>query len=104
MVRSQVLYPTELQPRSLALWRGGKLAINHLSSIGRQLTDLCRAGDTASGPGELPLLIRAYGRDRPQMTANLLRLLGDAGAVLEDMEQLVVRERLTLDVLVRLLS
>ncbi len=51
---------------------------------------------------ELPLLIRVSGRDRPRLTRDLLRLLGDAGAVLEDMEQLVVRERLTLDVLVRL--
>jgi phosphoserine phosphatase len=51
---------------------------------------------------ELPLLIRVYGQDRPRVTSDLLQLLGDAGAVLEDMEQLVVRERLTLDVLVRL--
>ena len=51
---------------------------------------------------ELPLLIRVSGPDRPSLTRDLLRLLGDAGAVLEDMEQLVVRERLTLDVLVRL--
>ena len=51
---------------------------------------------------ELPLLIRVYGADRPRVTAELLQLLGDAGAVLEDVEQLVVRERLTLDVLVRL--
>ena len=42
------------------------------------------------------------GRDRPSLTRDLLQLLGGAGAVLEDMEQLVVRERLTLDVLVRL--
>jgi phosphoserine phosphatase len=58
----------------------------------------------AGGPEEveLPLLIRVYGRDRPGLTADLLRLLGAAGAELEDMEQLVVRERLTLDVLVRL--
>ena len=52
--------------------------------------------------GELPLLIRVYGADRPRVTAELLQMLGDAGAVLEDLEQLVVRERLTLDVLVRL--
>jgi phosphoserine phosphatase len=56
---------------------------------------------TAESP-ELPLLIRVSGADRPRLTLDLLRLLGDAGAVLEDMEQLVVRERLTLDVLVRL--
>lgn len=49
-----------------------------------------------------PLLIRVSGRDRPRLTRDLLRLLGDVGAVVEDMEQLVVRERLTLDVLVRL--
>ena len=46
----------------------------------------------------LPLLIRVSGRDRPSLTRDLLQLLGRAGAVLEDMEQLVVRERLTLDV------
>jgi len=51
---------------------------------------------------ELPLLIRVSGADRPRLTLELLQLLGKAGAVLEDMEQLVVRERLTLDVLVRL--
>lgn len=51
---------------------------------------------------DLPLLIRVSGRDRPSLTRDLLALLGAAGAVLEDMEQLVVRERLTLDVLVRL--
>ena len=49
-----------------------------------------------------PLLIRVSGADRPRLTRDLLTLLGDSGAVLEDMEQLVVRERLTLDVLVRL--
>jgi phosphoserine phosphatase len=53
-------------------------------------------------PTVLPLLIRVSGRDRPNLTRELLELLGRAGAVLEDMEQLVVRERLTLDVLVRL--
>ena len=58
---------------------------------------------STTGTGaELPLLIRAYGRDRPRLTSELLTLLGRAGAVVEDMEQLVVRERLTLDVLVRL--
>ncbi len=49
-----------------------------------------------------PLLIRVSGADRPWLTRDLLALLGNAGAVLEDMELLVVRERLTLDVLVRL--
>lgn len=49
-----------------------------------------------------PLLIRVSGRDRPRLTRDLLALVAAAGAELEDMEQLVVRERLTLDVLVRL--
>ncbi|NYE75235.1 phosphoserine phosphatase SerB [Microlunatus parietis] len=51
---------------------------------------------------EPPLLIRVTGRDRPGLTRDLLRLLAEAGAEVDDMEQLVVRERLTLDVLVRL--
>ena len=50
----------------------------------------------------LPLLIRVSGRDRPRLTRDLLGLVAAAGAELEDMEQLVVRERLTLDMLVRL--
>lgn len=49
-----------------------------------------------------PWLIRIFGHDRPRLTAELLDLLGDEGAELEDMEQLVVRDRLTFDVLVRL--
>ena len=48
-----------------------------------------------------PLLIRVSGRDRPRMIHELLTLLAEAGAAVEDMEQLVVRERLTLDVLAR---
>ncbi len=52
--------------------------------------------------GEPPLLIRVTGRDRPGLTRDLLRLLADARAGIDDLEQLVVRERLTLDVLVRL--
>ena len=60
------------------------------------------AGAGLDAAEELPLLIRVSGRDRPRLTRDLLALLGAAGAVLEDMEQLVVRERLTLDVLVRL--
>ncbi|MBA8795640.1 phosphoserine phosphatase [Friedmanniella endophytica] len=59
------------------------------------------AGEPAAGPRS-PLLIRVSGRDRPRLTADLLRLVAEAGAQVEDMEQLVVRERLTLDVLVRL--
>lgn len=54
------------------------------------------------GEDQLPLLIRVSGQDRPRLTSDLLGLLAGAGAQLEDMEQLVVRERLTLDVLVRL--
>ena len=53
-------------------------------------------------PADSPLLIRVSGADRPRLTRDLLTLLADSGARLEDMEQLVVRERLTLDVLVRL--
>lgn len=49
-----------------------------------------------------PLLIRISGTDRPSLVGDVLTLLARAGAVVEDMEQLVVRERLTLDVLVRL--
>lgn len=52
--------------------------------------------------GEKPLLIRVSGHDRPSLVRDLLALLAEAGALLDDMEQLVVRERLTLDVLVRL--
>ncbi|GAB3929045.1 phosphoserine phosphatase [Microlunatus endophyticus] len=50
----------------------------------------------------VPLLIRVSGRDRPRVIHGLLTLLADAGAAVEDMEQLVVRERLTLDVLARI--
>lgn len=51
---------------------------------------------------ELPLLIRVTGRDRPRVINDVLGLVAAAGAEIEDIEQLVVRERLTLDVLVRL--
>ncbi|HET9648984.1 MAG TPA: phosphoserine phosphatase SerB [Microlunatus sp.] len=51
---------------------------------------------------ERPWLIRIFGRDRPRLTHELLELLATEGAELDDMEQIVVRERLTLDVLVRL--
>lgn len=50
----------------------------------------------------VPLLIRVSGRDRPRVIHELLTLLAEAGAAVEDMEQLVVRERLTLDVLARI--
>ncbi len=39
------------------------------------------------------------GRDRPGITAGLLGVLADSGVELYDMEQVVVRERLTLDLL-----
>ena len=55
-----------------------------------------------TGEDQLPLLIRVSGQDRPRVTSDLLGLIARSGAQLEDMEQLVVRERLTLDVLVRL--
>jgi phosphoserine phosphatase len=46
------------------------------------------------------LLVRCSGRDRPGITTGLLGLLADGGAELFDMEQVVVRDRLTLDLLV----
>jgi phosphoserine phosphatase len=46
------------------------------------------------------VLVHVSGRDRPGITAGLLAVLADAGAELYDMEQVVVRERLTLDLLV----
>ncbi|HEU5486214.1 MAG TPA: phosphoserine phosphatase SerB [Microlunatus sp.] len=57
---------------------------------------------TGEPDDSLPLLIRVSGRDRPRLTRDLLGLVAGSGAQLEDMEQLVVRERLTLDMLVRL--
>ncbi|HEX9889862.1 MAG TPA: ACT domain-containing protein, partial [Nitriliruptorales bacterium] len=46
------------------------------------------------------ILVRVSGRDQPGITAGLLTLLSASGADLYDMEQVVVRERLTLDVLI----
>ncbi len=43
------------------------------------------------------ILVRCTGRDRPGITAGLLGVLDAAGAELYDMEQVVVRGRLTLD-------
>ena len=60
------------------------------------------ADGRSDADAKLPLLIRVSGRDRPRLTRDLLGLVAEAGAQLEDMEQLVVRERLTLDMLVRL--
>jgi phosphoserine phosphatase len=46
------------------------------------------------------LLVRVSGRDRPGITAGLLGVLADHGVRVLDMEQVVVRRRLTLSVLV----
>ncbi|MFA9444786.1 phosphoserine phosphatase SerB [Egicoccus sp. AB-alg6-2] len=46
------------------------------------------------------ILVRCTGRDRPGITTGLLGVLASTGAHLYDMEQVVVRERLTLDLLV----
>lgn len=46
------------------------------------------------------VLVRCSGRDRPGITTGLLGVLARTGAQLYDMEQVVVRERLTLDLLV----
>jgi phosphoserine phosphatase len=46
------------------------------------------------------ILVRCSGRDRPGITTGLLGVLAEGGAQLYDMEQVVVRDRLTLDLLV----
>jgi len=46
------------------------------------------------------ILVHVTGRDRPGLTAGLLGILDEDGVAVYDMEQLVVRERLTLDVLI----
>ena len=48
------------------------------------------------------VLIRVSGRDRPGITAGLLDVLTTTDVAIYDMEQVVVRDRLTLDVLVQL--
>jgi phosphoserine phosphatase len=50
--------------------------------------------------GERTILVRCTGRDRPGITTGLLAVLSSAGAELYDMEQVVVRGRLTLDLLI----
>ena len=50
------------------------------------------------------ILVRCTGRDRAGIVNGLLRVLAEGGADLYDMEQVVVRERLTLDLLVGLRS
>lgn len=46
------------------------------------------------------VLVRLSGRDRPGITAGLMRLLAEAGIDLYDVEQVVVRDRLILGLLV----
>jgi phosphoserine phosphatase len=46
------------------------------------------------------ILVHVSGRDRPGITAGLLRVLAAAEVDVYDMEQVVVRERLTLDILI----
>jgi phosphoserine phosphatase len=50
--------------------------------------------------GLVPQLVRCSGVDRPGITAAVLGSLDEAGAVLLEMDQLVVRGQLTLDLLV----
>lgn len=49
-----------------------------------------------------PLLIRITGADRRGVTSSLLAIAANAEAQVEDMEQIVVRERLSLSMLLRL--
>jgi phosphoserine phosphatase len=46
------------------------------------------------------ILVRCSGRDRPGITTGLLGVLASSGVQLYDMEQVVVRQRLTLDLLI----
>ncbi|HEX2369198.1 MAG TPA: ACT domain-containing protein, partial [Acidimicrobiia bacterium] len=46
------------------------------------------------------ILVRVSGTDRPGITAGLLRVLAAGGADVLDMEQVVVRDRLSLGLLV----
>lgn len=46
------------------------------------------------------ILVRVSGRDRPGITAGLLSVLDQDGVEVYDIEQVVVRERLTLDLLI----
>ncbi len=51
-------------------------------------------------PSSRTILVRCSGRDRPGITTGLLGVLANSDADLYDMEQVVVRERLTLDLLI----
>ncbi len=57
-----------------------------------------------SAPVERPetLLVQVTGTDRPGISAGLLGVLDDVGAGIDDMEQVVIRGRLTLGALVRI--
>lgn len=55
--------------------------------------------DVVDAPA-LQQLVRLSGSDRPGITASLLAALDEAGVVLHEMDQLVVRDNLTLDLLV----
>ncbi len=48
------------------------------------------------------ILVRVSGADRPGITAGLLEIIADAGGMVLDMEQVRIRNRLTLGVLVEL--
>ncbi len=56
--------------------------------------------DTISAMERDTILVRVSGTDRPGITAGLLRVLAAGGAEVLDMEQVVVRDRLSLGVLV----
>ncbi|MEM9712694.1 MAG: phosphoserine phosphatase SerB [Actinomycetota bacterium] len=47
------------------------------------------------------VLVRVSGPDRPGITAGLMGVLADAGATVQDIEQVVVRQRLTLAMVVQ---
>ena len=65
------------------------------------MTDLTTDLTTdATADGTRTILVRCSGRDRPGITTGLLGVLAASCAELYDMEQVVVRERLTLDLLV----
>ena len=56
---------------------------------------------TPAGDGQRQtLLVQITGEDRPGISAGLLGVLDDVGATIEDMEQVVIRGRLTLGALV----
>ena len=52
--------------------------------------------------GTQTILMRVSGPDRPGVTAQLMAMLTDAGAELDDVEQVVIRRHLTLGLVVRI--